>query len=454
LTEQTSIHQPSSHETATRIIHRLKEAGHEGFFVGGCVRDLLLGTEPEDFDIVTSARPEQVQSLFPKTVPIGLAFGIILVIEADHSFEVATYRKETGYEDGRRPSMVTFGSAEEDVQRRDFTVNGLLMDPDTGDVKDFVGGRKDIENGIIRTIGSPHDRFGEDHLRLLRAIRFAANLDFELDPATFSAIREQATSIGRISNERIREEMTKLLTRGHARRGLELLEQSGLLREILPEAAAMRGVSQPRQYHPEGDVWSHVLRMLDYFAGGLGADRDQRLVWAVLLHDIGKPATRFTDERGVHFYDHANKSAEIAEAILRRFKFSNADSGTVLALIRHHMIFMTVKDMRPHRLKRFLRMPEFDLHLELHRLDCLGSHGLLDCYEFCREKRLELSREVLHPPKLLSGYDLQAMGFRPGPLFKEILEALETAQLEGELATAEEARRMVLDRWHFQQRYP
>lgn len=448
MTEQTSSYQPSSRETATRIIRRLKEAGHEGFFVGGCVRDLLLGTEPEDFDIVTSARPEQVQALFPKTVPIGLAFGIILVIEADHSFEVATYRKETGYEDGRRPTAVAFGSAEEDVQRRDFTVNGLLMDPDTGEIKDFVGGGKDIQNRIIRTIGSPDERFAEDHLRLLRAIRFAANLDFAMDPETFSAIVNQAAAINRISAERIREEMTKLLTRGHARRGLELLEQSNLLRQILPEAAAMRGVSQPRQYHPEGDVWSHVLRMLDLFAGGFGVDRDQRLAWAVLLHDIGKPATRSLDERGVHFYNHANKSAEIAEAMLRRFKFSNADSETVLALIRHHMIFMTVKDMRPHRLKRFLRMPEFDLHLELHRLDCLGSHGLLDCYEFCQEKRSELSREELHPPKLLSGYDLQTMGFRPGPLFQEILEALETAQLEGELATAEEARRMVLDRWH------
>lgn len=448
MTEQTSSYKPSSREMATRIVRRLKAAGHEGFLVGGCVRDLLLGVEPEDYDIVTSARPEQVQALFSKTVPLGLAFGIILVIEGDHPFEVATYRKEAGYEDGRRPSVVSFGSAEEDVQRRDFTVNGLLMDPDTGEVQDFVGGENDIRNRLIRTIGSPEERFAEDHLRLLRAVRFAANLNFELDPETFSAIQTHAVSIGRISAERIRDELTKLLTRGQARRGLELLEQTGLLREIMPEVAALRGVSQPPRYHPEGDVWSHVLSMLDLFSGGFGAAGDQRLVWAVLLHDIGKPATRFTDGRGIHFYGHVKKSGEIAASLLRRFKFSHADTESVLALIRCHMIFMTVKDMRPHRLKRFLRMPEFDLHLELHRLDCLGSHGLLDSYEFCREKLAALSQEVLHPPRLLTGHDLQAMGLRPGPLFKEILEILETAQLEGDLETAEEARRMVLDRWH------
>ena len=321
MTEQTSNHQPSPRESATRIVRRLKEAGHEGLFVGGCVRDLLLGTEPEDFDIVTSARPEQVQALFPKTVPIGLAFGIILVIEADHPFEVATYRREGGYEDGRRPSVVSFGSAEEDVQRRDFTVNGLLMDPETGEIQDFVGGKEDIKNRLIRTIGLPDARFAEDHLRMLRAIRFAANLDFALDHETFSAIRAHAASIGRISVERIREELNKLLTRGHARRGMELLEESGLLQEIIPEVAALRGVTQPRQYHPEGDVWSHVLSMLDLFHGGFGAEGDQRLAWAILLHDIGKAATRSTDDRGVHFYGHAQKSAEIAEAIMRRSNF-------------------------------------------------------------------------------------------------------------------------------------
>lgn len=448
MTEQTPRHQPSAHETATRIVRRLREAGHEGYFVGGCVRDLLLGTEPEDFDIVTSARPEQVQALFPKTVPIGLAFGIILVIEADHSFEVATYRREGGYEDGRRPSVIRFGNAAEDVQRRDFTVNGLLMDPETREVQDFVGGKEDIKSRLIRTIGLPEERFAEDHLRMLRAIRFAVNLDFALDPDTFSAIRTHAVSIGRISAERIREEMNKLLTRSHARRGMELLEQSGLLKEIIPEVAALQGVSQPHQYHPEGDVWSHVLRMLDFFSGGFGAEKDQRLAWAVLLHDAGKAETRSTDDRGVHFYGHAQKSAEIAETIMRRLKFSTADMDSVLALIRQHMIFMAVQDMRPHRLKRFLRMPEFDLHLELHRLDCLGSFGMLDGYTFCQKQLAVLSREELHPPRLLTGHDLQSMGFRPGPLFKEILDTLEEAQLEGELTTEDEARRMVLSRWH------
>ncbi len=443
-----SSHQPPPRETATQIIRRLKAAGYEGFLVGGCVRDLLLGTEPEDYDIVTSARPEQVQALFSKTVPIGLAFGIILVIEADHAFEVATYRREGGYEDGRRPTVVSFGSAEEDVQRRDFTVNGLLMDPETEVVLDYVGGKKDIKNRLIRTIGFPEERFAEDHLRMLRAVRFAVNLDFDLDPAAFSAIRDHAAAIGRISAERIREELNKLLTRGHARRGMELLEQSSLLQKILPEVAALQGVMQPHQYHPEGDVWSHVLRMLDFFSGGGGVEKDQRLVWAVLLHDVGKAETRSTDDRGVHFYGHARRSAEIAEKILNRLKFSTADMESVLALIRQHMVFMSVKEMRRHRLKRFLRTPDFDLHMELHRLDCLGSSGMLDTYLFCRDQLTALSREALHPPRLLTGHDLRSMGFRPGPLFKEILDALETAQLEGDLTTEEEARRMVLDRWH------
>ncbi len=448
MTEPMSSHQPPPRETATQIIRRLKAAGYEGFLVGGCVRDLLLGTEPEDYDIVTSARPEQVQALFSKTVPIGLAFGIILVIEADHAFEVATYRREEGYADGRRPSVVSFGSAEEDVQRRDFTVNGLLMDPETEVVLDYVGGKKDIKNRLIRTIGFPEERFAEDHLRMLRAVRFAVNLDFDLDPAAFSAIRGHAAAIGRISAERIREELNKILLRAHARRGMELLEQSSLLQEILPEVAALRGVAQPHQYHPEGDVWAHVLRMLDFFSGGFGVEKDQRLVWAVLLHDVGKAETRSTDDRGVHFYGHARRSAEIAEKILNRLKFSTADMESVLALIRQHMVFMSAKEMRRHRLKRFLRTPDFDLHMELHRLDCLGSSGMLDNYLFCRDQLTALSREALHPPRLLTGHDLRSMGFRPGPLFKEILDALETAQLEGDLTTEEEARRMVLDRWH------
>jgi len=447
LTEQLSIHRSSCRETAERIVKRLKEAGYEGYLVGGCVRDLLLGTEPEDFDIVTSARPQVVQTLFPKTVPIGMAFGIILVIEQGYPFEVATYRREGGYDDGRRPSVVSFGSAEEDVQRRDFTVNGLLMDPETGDVLDFIGGVNDIQKRLIRTIGSPEERFSEDHLRMLRAVRFAANLDFDLDPDTCTAIRRHASSISRISAERIRDELTRLLTRGRARRGMELLLQTGLLQMVLPEAAALQGVSQAPRYHPEGDVWEHVLCMLNLLPGGLGAENDLCLAWAVLLHDIGKPATRFVDDRGVHFYGHVQKSVEIAGSVLRRLRFSNTDIETILALIRHHMLFMTVRDMRPNRLKRFLRMPEIERHLELHRLDCLGSHGLLDNYAFCRENLAALSREDLNPPRLLSGHDLQSMGFKPGPLFKEILDAVETAQLEGDLATAEDARRMVLARW-------
>ncbi len=434
-------------DAAVRIVRRLKEAGHEGYFVGGCVRDLLLGQVPEDYDIVTSARPEQVQRLFPRTVPIGAAFGIIMVLEDDYAFDVATFRRESPYVDGRRPSAVHFGSAEEDVRRRDFTVNGLLMDPESQEILDWVGGGADIRSRLIRTIGNPHERFAEDHLRMLRAVRLAANLDFTIQSETFEAIGAHAKAIGRISAERIRDELTKLLTGKRPAEGMSLLSASGLLFRIIPEVSYLSGIAQPLRHHPEGDVWQHVLRMLESFRGGFGAVGDMRLAWAIVLHDAGKALTQSIDEKGIHFYGHVGKSVEIAETVLRRMKFSHGDRDAILALIRHHMLFMSVKDMRASRLKRFLRMPEFELHLELHRLDCLGSHGLLDHYDFCRERLAALPAEELRPPRLLSGYDLQAMGFTPGPQFSKILQAVETAQLEGKLATPAEARSMVLKHW-------
>ncbi len=432
-----------SRDEAAAVVHRLREAGHEAFWVGGCVRDLIRDVTPTDFDIVTSARPEEVQALFTRTTAVGARFGVIIVGEGDGRYEVATFRTEADYDDGRRPSRVAFATAEEDVRRRDFTVNGLLMDPQTGLIIDHVEGRRDIEGRLIRTIGDPEERFAEDHLRMLRAVRFAATLDFAIEEATFAAVRRQAAAIRSISDERVRDELGKILASGRARRGMELLAESGLLAEILPEVAALRGVDQPPAFHPEGDVWEHTLRMLAY----LSADADPRLAWATLLHDVGKAETRFEDAAGVHFYGHDRRGEEIAAAICSRLRFSREETQTVCALVRDHMLFMNVREMRPSRLKRFLRVPDFPLHLELHRLDCLGSHGLMENYEFCREQLQAYSEEELRPPPLMTGEDLIAMGYRPGPLFKEILGAVEDAQLGGEIATSGEARSLVLQRW-------
>jgi len=437
----------ASRDTAISIVQNLQDAGYEAYFVGGCVRDLLRGVEPGDYDIVTSARPDEVRSLFPHTVPVGISFGVVLVVEGGHRYEVATFRTESDYEDGRRPSQVEFSTAEGDVRRRDFTVNALLMDPVTGNIIDYVEGRRDIVNRLIRTIGSPEERFAEDHLRMLRAVRFAANLGYEIDAETFNAIKKYVSSISRISAERVRDELTKLLTRRGARRGMEILAESGLLAEVLPEVYALRGVDQPPRFHPEGDVWEHTLRMLDILPSGEGVENDLRLAWSIVMHDIGKAHTRSENESGIHFYGHVREGEKIAEAMMRRLRFSRAEMETILALIHYHMLFMNVMDMRPNRLKRLLRMPDFHLHLELHRLDCLGSHGSLESYQFCRNKLEEMADEELHPPRLLNGNDLIGMGFPPGPLFSEIMRTIEDAQLDGEISTPAEARRLVMDRW-------
>ena len=430
-------------ETARLVLDRLKAAGHEAYLVGGCVRDLIRGALPEDYDIATSAASEAVRAIFSHTIPVGISFGVVLVVAGDKKYEVATFRREDGYADGRRPTSVCLASAEEDVRRRDFTINGLLLDHATGLLHDYVGGREDIERRVLRTIGDPKQRFAEDHLRMLRAVRFAAYLDYQIDSATFTAIRAQTGAIRRISAERIREELTKIITRDRARRGLELLAETGLLAEILPEVEALGGVEQPALFHPEGDVWEHTLKM--FSLQQTAAAVDPRLAWGVLLHDVGKAVTRTVDERGVHFYGHVQRGEEIARQIMERLRFSNEDTETVLALIHCHMLFMNVREMRVSRLKRFLRMPDFPLHLELHRLDCLGSHGLLDNYEFCRTKLLEIPAEELRPPRLITGHDLIAMGFRPGPLFTGILQHVEDAQLNGLIVSADDARRLVQD---------
>ena len=435
-----------SRDAAAEIVRRLRESGHEAFWVGGCVRDLLRGAAPEDYDIVTSARPEEVRGLFSRTIPVGERFGICLVVEGGVPYEVATFRTEADYDDGRHPSQVAFATAKEDVRRRDFTINGLLMDPETGRIIDHVDGLRDIEQRIIRTIGDPEERFAEDHLRMLRAVRFAATLGFSIEPMTFAAVRRWATMINRISAERIRDELSRLLTGIASRRGLELLSESGLLFELLPEIYALQGVEQPPVFHPEGDVWEHTLRMVALLPRPDGK-ADPRLAWAVLLHDVGKAVTRSEDAAGTHFYGHVQRGEEIAAVILRRLRFSREETETILALVRGHMLFMNVREMRPNRLKRLLRTPYFELHLELHRLDCLGSHGLLDHYAFCKQKLGEYPEEELRPPRLLTGRDLIGMGFAPGPVFKEILRTVEDAQLGGEIADAAEALNLVRMRW-------
>jgi len=437
----------ASRDTAISIVRRLQKAGHEAYLVGGCVRDYLRGVEPGDYDIVTSAKPDEVDPLFSRTVPVGIRFGVVIVVEEGHNYEVATFRTEKDYGDGRRPSHVEFTTAEDDIRRRDFTVNALLMDPLTGSIIDYVGGQEDIEKRLIRTIGSAEERFAEDHLRMLRAVRFAANLGYKIDPATFDAIKLNVSAIHRISAERIRDELTKLLTRGGARRGMEILAETGLLKEVLPEVDALRGVEQPPQFHPEGDVWEHTLRMLDSLSLCKRLENDERLAWSIVMHDIGKACTRSEDETGIHFYGHVREGEKIAEKLMRRLKFSRVDMETILALIHYHMLFMHVQEMRPNRLKRFLRMPDFELHLELHRLDCLGSHAFLDNYEFCKSKLMEVKADELHPRRLLNGDDLIAMGFSPGPLFSEILRTVEDAQLDGKISTSDEARRLVRERW-------
>ncbi|HEX7534269.1 MAG TPA: HD domain-containing protein [Syntrophales bacterium] len=437
----------ASRDTAASIVHRLRDAGHEAYFVGGCVRDLLRGVEPGDYDIVTSARPEDVCSLFPHTVPVGISFGVVIVVEEGHGYEVATFRVESGYEDGRRPSHVEFTSAHGDVCRRDFTINALLMDPMTGEIIDYVGGKKDIGDHVIRTIGNPDERFAEDHLRMLRAVRFSANLGYTIDQDTSRAIKRHAFEIKHISAERIRDELTKILTHGGARRGMEIMAATGLLAEILPEVDCLRGIEQPPAFHPEGDVWEHTLRMLDLLSAGEGVENDSHLAWGILLHDVGKARTGSVDDSGIHFYGHVREGERIAEALMRRLRFSRADMETILAMIHYHMLFMNVTDMRPNRLKRFLRMPSFQLHLELHRLDCLASHGFLDSHEFCMSKLTEVGEDELRPPRLLTGDDLVAMGFPPSPLFGEILDAVEDAQLDGTISTSDEAHRLVMDRW-------
>ncbi len=427
---------------AQRVAARLRICGHAAYLVGGCVRDLLLGREPLDYDVATDARPERVLALFPGAQLVGAHFGVALVREQDAEVEVATFRSDHSYLDGRHPSAVEFETdPRQDVLRRDFTINALLLEPASGEVLDFVGGREDLHAGIIRAIGDPEARFGEDHLRMLRAIRFAARLGFRIEPATLEAIRRLREKIRLISAERVRDELVKILTEGAAARGLDLLDESGLLEVILPEVAAMKGVPQPPEFHPEGDVWTHVHMMLEEMR-----NPSVTLALGVLLHDVGKPPTLAFRER-IRFDGHPERSAEMASRILTRLRFSNEQIHHVAALAAHHLRFKDVTRMRPSTLKRFLRMEHFDEHLELHRLDCASSHRMLDNYYFAKSKLEEFSTEQLKPRPLLNGHDLIREGYQPGPLFARMLKAVEDAQLEGEIRTPEEALALVRSRF-------
>ncbi|HZR58445.1 MAG TPA: CCA tRNA nucleotidyltransferase [Terriglobales bacterium] len=488
---------------AISIIRTLREYGHQAYLCGGCVRDLLLGREPADYDITTDATPDEVMRIFPDTYAVGAQFGVVLVPLPEHAtykskqnivissdtrvasgnegqsrnlllssygqpsnschserffpreesavsrnvsatktlcVEVATFRSDIGYSDGRHPDEVRFTKdPRQDVQRRDFTINGLLLDPLTNEVLDYVGGRKDLEAGIVRAIGDPTLRFTEDKLRMLRAVRFAARFGYVIDPATLRAIQKLAPQIHQVSRERVRDELTKMLTEGHARSAFLLLDETGLLHELLPEVETMKGVEQPPQYHPEGDVFVHTLLLLE----NLPHPCPPTLAWGALLHDVGKPPTfRIAPDR-IRFDDHVNVGVKMAETFLRRLRFSNTDTEQILALVHNHMRFADVERMKDSTFKRFVRMPRFDEHLELHRLDCEASHHDLHSYNFTREKMAATPPADMSPEPLITGKDLIAEGYEPGPRFKEILSAVEDGQLDGHLQSKEAAMEFV-----------
>jgi poly(A) polymerase len=450
------------YKAAREIVVKLRGAGHQAYFAGGCVRDILLGVEPKDFDVATSATPDVVMGMFAKTYSVGAHFGVVLVCTPDGdggeiATEVATFRNDGAYSDGRRPDAVRFSTdPREDVLRRDFTINGMLLDPvvfeETGDaasaVLDDVGGQKDLKARVLRAIGEPVLRFAEDKLRMLRGVRFAARLGLEIEPRTMAAMRAAAAEIGQVSCERIRDELTLMLTEGHARKAFELMDATGLLAHVLPEALRMKGVEQPPQFHPEGDVWVHTMLLLEKLRRGVSPT----LAWGALLHDIGKPATfRPPDPRKlgdrIRFDGHVEVGVRMAEEILGRLRFSNEENEQIVALVKNHMRFGDVMQMRESTLKRFLRLPKFDEHLALHWMDASSAHGDLRLYEFAKQRYEATPAETMRPKLLVTGRDLIARGYRPGPGFKAMLEAAEDAQLEGHVTTTEEGMAVVQQRF-------
>jgi len=425
-------------DAAVGVAKKLRDAGFVVYFAGGCVRDALLGRDAHDYDIVTNATPDQVQKIFPRADAVGAHFGVILVKEAGIHFEVATFRTDGSYHDGRRPESVEYSSPEEDAQRRDFTINGLFQDPETGEVIDFVNGKADLKSGLLRAIGNPEERFQEDALRLMRAIRFATVLDFDLDPVTWEAICSNAHLLEKIAVERIQIEFNKILISAGRRRGIELLVDSGLIKYFLPEVLELIGCEQPPQFHPEGDVYVHTCMMLEMIGD---KEVNLSLALSVLLHDIGKPATYSYDEEAerIRFNGHESVGAEMSEEILRRMKYSNEMIDDVRVMVANHMKFMHVMDMRVSKLKRFMSRDTFVHEMELHRVDCASSNGILENYNFVVEKREEFANQPLIPEPLIKGKDLMDLGFKPGPEFKEILTAIQNEQLEGKLSDSDAA---------------
>jgi len=457
--------------TAVEIVKKLRAAGYVAYLVGGCVRDMLMGNDPKDYDIATSAPPDAVVQLFPQTLTVGAQFGVVLVVENGHPYEVATFRSDGTYQNGRHPNEVVYtDDPSRDILRRDFTINGLLYDPLAERVLDFVGGQKDIERKTIRTIGNPEQRFFEDKLRLMRAIRFAARFNYSLEPNTRETIFKLANQIRQVSQERIREELIKVLIEGYAARGIRLLEECLLLQQILPEVTQLKGVAQPPEFHPEGDVWVHTLLMLELMDAtknqdpqptawnepaelgqipGTASNRSYptlTLAMGVLLHDIGKPRTFEIKDR-IRFNNHCEVGARMAAGICDRFRFTNKQTERIIQLVRDHLKFKDLPQMRDSTLKRFLRQEGFEEHLELHRLDCLGSHRNLQNWKYAKEKLEQLEPEEIRPSRLLSGDDLIEMGYRPGPLFREILRVVEDAQLDNQIHNQAEARELVLARF-------
>ena len=442
-------------EAAIEVVRGLRQHGHQAYFVGGCVRDLLLGREPADYDVATDALPQEVMRIFPNTYAVGAQFGVVLIPvgeegtsvsgalpEHPKAIEVATFRNDGLYSDGRHPDEVRYSrEPREDALRRDFTINGLMLDPLNHDrILDFVGGRADLDAHIVRTIGDPERRFAEDKLRMLRAVRFAARFGYQIDGATFAAMQRLAPDIEQVSRERIREELTKMLTEGHARRAFELLDESRLLHEALPEVERMKGVEQPPQYHPEGDVWVHTLLLLEM----LKPEASRTLAWGALLHDVGKPPTFRVAPDRIRFDGHVEVGVRMAEEICHRLRMSNEDREQIAALVANHLRFADVLRMKESTLKRFLRLPRFEEHLELHRIDCLGSHGDLTLYDFVCRKIEETPPSEMRPQPLITGSDLIAAGYPPGPPFREMLAAVEDLQLEGKLSSKQQATEFVL----------
>ena len=422
-------------EIAKKIVRKLRDAGNEAFFVGGSVRDGLLSIEPNDFDIATNALPNEIERLFPQTVGVGKQFGVMMVLEGGEEFQVATFRAESGYADARRPDDVTFCDVRTDAERRDFTVNGLFLDPLTDVLYDWVGGQADVKARLLRTIGNPEERFREDHLRLLRAVRFAAKLDFEIDESTFVAVRDLAENIKTVSAERIRDELMKLFRPPHAARGLDLLRASGLMAHVLPEVLPTINSKQSPDYHPEGNVYDHIRLALEK----LPSDASSILPWTLLLHDIGKPVTSSTGVDGrIHFYGHEKVGAEMTKAILERLRFPKKQIDEIVFTVRHHMQFKDAPKMRKATLRRMLLRPTFELELEQHRLDCLASHGKLDILDFLRKEQVALNEQPELIPPIICGKDLIELGIKPGPAMGDLLETIRDKQLAEEFTSREQ----------------